>query len=120
MAELTSGGGATMRLLRHQSRVEIIYLLAGALFSNYVAPVALIGTFAFAAVSYRCIEEPFLRLKYRYSTSLVKSTESEQIDDSRIPLPLSGASPPIAVHQKFPRFAEVQVLQQRKRQVKEH
>jgi peptidoglycan/LPS O-acetylase OafA/YrhL len=59
-----------------------IYLLAGALFSNYVAPVALIGTFAFAAVSYRCIEEPFLRLKHRYSTSLEKSTESEQIDDS--------------------------------------
>ena len=43
-----------------------IYLLAGA-FATYVVPVALLGTFVFAAVSFRYIEEPFLRLKHRYS-----------------------------------------------------
>lgn len=53
-----------------------IYLLAAAITKDYVVPVALVGTFGFAAISYRYIEEPFLRLKHRFSKRTPQATES--------------------------------------------
>lgn len=57
-----------------------IYLLASAL-AIYVVPVALLGTFCFAAVSYRYIEEPFLRLKHRFSTRRESQPGPNKLED---------------------------------------
>jgi peptidoglycan/LPS O-acetylase OafA/YrhL len=43
-----------------------VYQLAGAFPKVYILPMAVIGTFCFAAFSYRYIESPFLRLRHSY------------------------------------------------------
>lgn len=53
-----------------------IYLLAAAIAKDYVVPMALLGTFTFATISYRYIEEPFLRQKYRFSKRTPQKTET--------------------------------------------
>jgi len=55
-----------------------VYLLASAAIPNiYVAPVCLIGTFCFAALSCRYIEKPFLDLKRRRSTAHAQITSAD-------------------------------------------
>lgn len=55
-----------------------VYLIASAAIPNVaVAPVSLIGTFCFAAISYRYIEKPFLDLKRRRSTAQTPITGAD-------------------------------------------
>lgn len=53
-----------------------VYLLVATFVPNMLmAPVSLIGTFCFAALSYRYIEKPFLDLKRRHSATRVQNTD---------------------------------------------
>ena len=55
-----------------------VYLLVSAAVPNvFMAPVSLIGTFCFAALSYRYIEKPFLELKRRRSTAHTQITRAD-------------------------------------------
>lgn len=67
-----------------------VYLLAATAIPNiFVAPVCLIGTFCFAALSYRYIEKPFLDLKHRRSTAQAHITNT-RAETRTVPSPLAN------------------------------
>lgn len=68
-----------------------VYLLVSASVPNiFMAPISLIGTFCFAAVSYSYIEKPFLDLKRRRSIGAPAEIKSDHVDNAAVAVSLAN------------------------------